>query len=317
MSLGPYPDFTWSVSRHRTLQACARRYYWDTYGAWGGWEDDAPAETQLAYRLSKLTNLDFALGTAIHRRAHELTEIARAGRELPSVDALRRETRRELGEIYRAGEADFVRDPKGHPMLHGFYYGDGPDEEAIERVREKLEYCLPHLRDIDLWERIREWEVRVAFAPDPDEILDPTVEVDGAGLYATPDLVLRDTEDDTLTVVDWKTGRPRERDQRQIAVYGLFVRDQFDVSECRGRIVYLMDGSSQVVDLTPAVFEETEGWIADSVAEMRRFVADPEVNRAKPKAAFPLTENRWECKGCNFFELCEEELRAEGPMPWE
>lgn len=317
MSLGPYPDFNWSVSRHRQIQTCARRYFWDRYGFWEGWDDDGPPEARLAYRLKKLTSLDLAVGTAIHRRAYELTERAREGREFPSVDALRRQARKELGEIYRAGEEHFVRDPKGHPMLHGFYYREGPDDKAIERVRDKLDNCLPHLRDLNLWEKIRSWELRVPFVSDPDEMPEPAVQVDDTGVYADPDLVLREADEETYTVVDWKTGRPRAGDERQIAVYGLFVRDRFEVPACRGRIVYLMDGSSQIVDLTPEVFEETERWIADSIAEMRSYVAAPDLNRPRPKAAFPLTENRRECRWCNFFELCEEELRAEGPLPWE
>lgn len=317
MSFDSYPDFSWSASRHQQLQECARRYFWDKYGYWEGWDEDAAPDAWLAYRLKKLTNLDFVVGNAIHRRAYELTERAREGRDLPPADVLRQRSRRELKEIYGADRDAFVRDPKYHPMLHGFYYRAGPEEKAIERVRNKLNQCLPHLRALDLWEKIQAWKVRVPFVSNPDERPEPTIEVQSTGVYANPDLVLQEAAEGTYTVVDWKTGQPRERHERQIAVYGLFVRERFEVVECRGRIVYLIDGSSRIVDLTPEVFEETEAWIADSVEQMRGYVADPEVNQPKPKSAFPLTQDRWECKWCNFFELCEEELRAEGPLPWE
>ncbi len=317
MSLGPYPDFAWSVSRYRTLQECARKYFYSTYGMWGGWEDDASAERRLAYRLKKLESLDASIGTAIHRRAYELTTLAQEGQELPSADALREQTRSELGKLYRADRETFLRAPKNEPMLRTFYYGDGPSEKVLERVRTKLENCLPHLRNRDLWGRIRDWEIGVAYASNPDQFTDPVVEVDGVPVYADPDLLLRESNGDVFTVLDWKTGVPRERDQRQIAVYGLAVRERFDPEVIKGRLVYLLDGSGREVELRPAHIRRAEEWIRAGIEEMRGFVADPEVNRPRPKDDFPLTQDRRACGRCPYFEMCEEELRDTGPLPWE
>lgn len=317
MSLGPYPRLAWSRSRDRTLAACARRYYWDTYGAWGGWREDAPEESRRAYRLKKLRKLDLEVGAAIHRRAHELTEMARGGREPPSVAALRRKTREELARIYRRSAEEFRENPRENPMLRDHYYGEEPPESAVERVREKLAECLPHLRDLDLWEKIRGWRYRVAYADDPAEVADPAVEVDGTGVYASPDLVLWDPEEEAYTVVDWKTGEPRFEDERQLAVHGLFIRQNFEEPECRGRIVYLLDGSSLRVELTPEEIDEARDRVAERIQRMRSLAEDPEVNRPKGREAFPLASDRWECRHCNYFELCEEELRAEGGIPWE
>lgn len=317
MSLGPRPPFEWSLSRQRTLEACARRYYWDVYGAWGGWEREAPEEKRIAYRLKKLRSLDLALGTALHRRAWELAELARAGRAPPSEATLRRRTRDEVGRLYRASREAFVRDPKGSPMLQGFYYGEGPDEDAVERVREKLRVCLPHLLEVDLWPAIRERRRQVVFAADPDRFYEPVVREDGTRVHATPDLVLWSPEEETYTVVDWKTGKPRPDDRRQIEVYGLFAHERYDVPRCRGRIVYLLDGSSRREELGPEAFEETRARIARGIEAMREYVEDPERNDPKPRSAFPLARDRWECRWCRFFELCEEELRDTGPLPWE
>lgn len=258
-----------------------------------------------------------ALGSALHRRAWELVELARAGRDPPPVATLRRRTRAELAALYRTSREAFVRDPKGSPMLHGFYYGEGPDEDALERVREKLRLCLPHLLEVDLWPAIRERRLHVLFAGDPDRFYDPVPRADGTRVHATPDLVLWDPGDEGYTVVDWKTGKPRAADRRQVAVYGLFVRERYDVPRCRGRIVYLLDGSSRTEELGPEALEEAEARIGRGIDEMRRYVEDPERNRPRPRPAFPLASDRWECRRCRYLELCEEELRAAGPLPWE
>lgn len=316
MALGPYPTFGWSMSRHRTLHLCSRRYYYDHYGSWNGWDENASMEARLAYRLKKLEKLDTSFGSAIHRRAYELTTLSQEGGELPSIDVLRERSRTELGQIYRTREDAFVSDPKGSPMLHSFYYGNGPTQAAIDRVREKLEVCHRHLREQDLWEKIREWEVQVRFADDPDDFADPVVHVDGVPVFGIPDLVIED-DAERLTVVDWKTGRPREGDEQQIAVYGLFVRERYGVSECRGRLVYLNQGHSRDLDITAGRLDEVSSWISYGIAELREFVADPDLNRGRPKTDFPLVDDREECKRCNYFELCREELLGEGPLPWE
>lgn len=317
MALGPFPEFAWSASRQRTLDSCARRYYWDVYGAWNGWLEDAAPEARLAYRLKKLAKLDLAVGTAIHRRAFELTEAARAVEDLPSVDVLRRRCRDELGALYRTGLEAFRADPKANPMLHSFYYGDAPEKAVLDRVREKLDRCLPTLREMDLWSKIRDWQVGVAFASDPDEFVEPTLAIDATRIYATPDLVLEVEEEPSFVVLDWKTGRPHDEHEQQMAVYGLFVQSRFGARAVGAQIVYLLDGNSRRVELTSRVLDETKAWIRDSIGTMRGFVADVDLNRSEPKEAFPLADNRWECKGCNFLELCREELQAAGPLPWE
>lgn len=318
MTLGPYPDFAWSHTRQRTLDRCPRRYYYRVYGSWQGWEDDAPAEDRAAYRLKQLTSLQRAFGTAVHRRAHELIEAARSGREPLSEEILRERTRGELGRLYREERPAFVADPKNRPMLQASYYRDGPEEEDLEKLRRKLDRCLPHLRSLDLWRRIREREDYVVHAEDPDrDFTPPEVEVDGVGVYARPDLVVRDLDTDELTVVEWKTGEPREDHRDQVAVYGLWVRETMGEEPGRAHVHYLLDATRREVDLSGEELQEAARRIADGIEEMRGYVEEPSVNRPRPKEAFPLTDDRWACYRCSYLELCEDELRARGDLPWE
>ena len=45
---GPLPEFSWSQTRRSTFRDCPRMYYWQYYGSWKGWEDDAPEEARIA-----------------------------------------------------------------------------------------------------------------------------------------------------------------------------------------------------------------------------------------------------------------------------
>lgn len=52
--------------------------------------------------------------------------------------------------------------------------------------------------------------------------------------------------------------------------------------------------------------------MADSVAAMRTYLADPIRNEALPRERFPLREDTRYCPRCPFFELCEGELSERG-----
>lgn len=318
MTLGPYPDFAWSHSRQRALDRCPRRYYYRVYGSWQGWDEDAPPESRAAYRLKQLSSLHRAFGTALHRRAHELVEGARSGREPPPVEAMRESTRRELGRLYRQDRGGFEADPKSRPMLQASYYRGAPDEEDLQSLRVKLDRCLPRLRSLDLWERIREREDYVVHAEDPDgEFVPPEVQVDGVGVFARPDLVVRDLDTDEMTVVEWKTGEPRQEHREQVAVYGLWVRETMGEEPARARVHYLLEGAVEELELGDRELEAASGRITEGLEEMRGYVEDPAVNRPRPKEAFPMTDERWECYRCSYLELCEDELRSRGELPWE
>lgn len=319
MSLGQYPSFTWSLSISKLLEACARRYFYQRYGSWNGWDESGSAEARRAYQLKQLTSLDLAFGSAIHRRATELAHIAEDGREPPALAALVRRTRHELGRIYKRSREDFLADPKRNPMLQNVYYWGRPDSAAVDRVRRKIESCLPNLLDVELWNGIRDRTLQIAHVEEVDgRFVPPELEVDGVGVFARPDLVVRRQADDRIAIVEWKTGAPRDSDILQLQVYAVWALDRLDVQGgCEGRVVYLQDGSSIVRDIHESDVDRAREHIRTGIGRMLAFVDDAETNRPQGKEQFPLVEDRWACRHCNFFELCESELREAGRFPWE
>ena len=47
--------FSWSRSRAGMFEECRRRYYYHYYGAWGGWDSNAPPDIRRLYVLKQLT----------------------------------------------------------------------------------------------------------------------------------------------------------------------------------------------------------------------------------------------------------------------
>lgn len=202
-------------------------------------------------------------------------------------------------------------------MLRSHYYGEEPAERVLERVREKIRRCHANLLERDLWERIRSRADHVLYAEDREAGFTPAnVRIEGEDVYTRPDLVLRD-ERDGVTIVDWKTGRPGDGDVLQLGIYGLFVQQNLGDDECRGRIVYLLDGSSVTEELDAGTLDEARERVAAGLAELAEYAADRTTNEPRPREAFALAEDRRACRACNYFELCEDELRASGDLPWE
>ena len=309
------PGFTWSHTRDRLLQSCARRYYYRYYQAQGGWHRDASPAARRAYVLGQLTSLDLALGTSLHARAREIASAIAAGSPRPALATLRERVRADLNRVYSNSRnlQNFLRDPRGHAMLLGIYYQRGISEQTIGRIRERMDQCLEHLVASSVWatiERCPSTAVRVIDAP-------ALFDADGVPVWVAPDLVYTAPGERT-TIVDWKTGREDASAIDQLCLYAWFVRDALGIPMGRtgyeGRVVELASGTECLVDLTSKAIDDARRRLHSSVATMRELLEGPEYERPKPIDSFPLTAQRARCPECNFWELCESEIQNACPV---
>jgi len=79
-------EFSWSRSRDGTFQECRRRYWFQYYGAWGGWEATADPETRTIYLLKQLKSRQMWAGEVVHACIQRSLENLQAGVEPMAVD---------------------------------------------------------------------------------------------------------------------------------------------------------------------------------------------------------------------------------------
>lgn len=310
MDFGPQPSFSWSRSRHDTLEVCARRYYWRYYRFWRGWEDGADEEAHRAWILKKLTGLRAELGRSLHRRAFEVGFKVAQGLDRPDPKALEGRTREELNRVVAASRdrSAFLASPSHHPFLRSAWYGDGPAKEEVEAVRERLEPTHRRLTEHPIWDGVDAGELEVLHLDDPDVPPEPDFELDGVPVYAEPDLLLRRAGDERHVVVDWKSGREREDDLWQVALYGLQLRETRRIRASVGRVEYLASGESEELELGERELDRAEELARESIEAMRALLEDPGANRPRRKEDFPMVDRAPICRWCDFYELCEPEL---------
>lgn len=312
-SLPDQPEFSWSHSRDRLLEDCARAYYWRYYGSHGGWRHAAHPDTQLAWHLKHLTTLHSVLGAAVHDEARRSATAVRARQRRPSIEEMSERVRAALrAACLSFDRRAFLRDPKAHPMLRAVYYGGQHDRREIDAAASKVETCLRHLHDSPLWDRL------AALSPESVVLVEAhdSIEWEGVRVFAGPDVALVENGGCEVEVVDWKTGRRREEEdaREQLAGYAWFLQRQRGLAFVEGRwtarAVYLHDGDEETYVITRLDLLRAEHRVRESVERMRSYLADRTTNSPLPVAAFPLLHPafRFRCACCPYFALCEREM---------
>ena len=300
-------EFAFSWSRHEAFYQCPRRLYWHYYGSWSGWEPEAPANAQLAYRLKQIQSVAMLVGDTFHA---ELAEILRRRGPKPQgvpVDQLKADMeRRLLKRLRESRNADWERygDPKHFTILFEDYYQSGVSAQVEEQAKRTLHSCVDGLAADPFGRRVFAVEKERLRLIDPKNIGDTRVTWNGMLLYGSPDLVVED-EQGGLHIVDWKTGKPRKPNLAQLAIYGIFVSERFGVPTDRltAHLIYVMAGSREKHDVVEGV-EEAKRAITTYVTDVKGRLTDVDNNVAGDIEQFPMTESRWRCRSCNFRELC-------------
>ncbi len=305
-----YPQWSWSFSRQQTFETCRRMYYYYYYASHNGWERGAPPLAAAAYRLKKLTNLFTALGEAVHQGAQLAVERLALGKAVMSASELEEHIRRKMRNVWQwsvSGREQFLARPNEIPMLHEFYYGQGPERELVNLINDRITSCAQNLANSLTLRELAEGRGELMACEQFD-----TFNLAGTQVYAVPDLIYR-TKSGRLVIVDWKTGRQEDYNLDQVALYGLYAHEKLGVSpeDITVRLEYLDAGTKVELTLDGESLEVVRERAQRSMAEMQAYLADVELNKAKPIEAFPLTDNRSQCRRCNFLELCAGELQLD------
>ena len=59
-------EFSWSKSRDEVFNECKRKYYFNHYGFWGGWDPASPDKIRELYVLKNLSSRHIWIGQVVH-----------------------------------------------------------------------------------------------------------------------------------------------------------------------------------------------------------------------------------------------------------
>ena len=298
--------FTWSVSRDNLFRECPRKYWFNYYGSWGGWEENAPERTRAIYVLKQLKSRPMWVGQVVHACiARSLQNLSR-GVPLLDIDEILKITRGGMRQEFR--DSRNFRYRQNPRVFHGFFeheYEVEVSDAEWKESAEAIDRCLMTFYDSETFSFFR--------ALDPNYFLE--VEQFSSTFLDTIEIVMRldcaTREGSNIVIWDWKTGR-REAEEGlslQLGCYAIYAKQQFraDSGQVETRRFDLYRDKLYKDTITPGTITEVLDYIQGSAKDMRGLLDDPEENTASEER-FRKVEQSRVCLRCNFFRVCKPEL---------
>jgi len=294
--------FAWSKSRHETFDECPRKYYFQYYGSWGGWNRDAEPRTRELYILKNLETRQMWAGKHVHRAIEEILKEIHTGRELPPeeitgegmLEAMRNDFKQSRAGAYR-------ENPKKACGLFEHEYNIQVSDEQWKQSADNARLCLHNFYVSALLKEIRKM---------PEEAWLEVEQFSGFSLSGLRVLVQLDfafRAHDIIHIYDWKTGKSDfDNSQIQLACYVLYAVDKWKVARDKvtASALYLADNIEKPATLDEERLQDARDFIQESADEMSFLLADPQNNIPVDEDEFGFAENEWACKRCNFLKVC-------------
>lgn len=295
-------ELKWSGSRQGMFDSCRRNYYYQYYGYWDGWLDEAPIERKTAYLLKNITGVDAYVGQLVHRWASGICDRLKNGYPM-DIDA--EYAVKQLDQAFLESEKKmWLESPTRKVRFFEDHYRGGLTPEQKQEKREKLTTCINNFLASPLCERLAQHSKEICWLwIDPDKI-DPASEfsVDSIKAFAKLDLAIRSAG--KVYVWDFKTGKQDDSEADQMQVYGLYALQRWggdtDTTVCATVGLYPTFRSTRY-PLTVESLVDLEAKIKAGYAAME---ALHRAGLAFDRLAFIAQPEDWRCGHCNFREIC-------------
>lgn len=286
----------WSYSRRQTLEQCARRYYYEYYGAKRHSAITDPRKNDIRF-LSTLSNRYLRTGEILHIAIRLFYKHGDSSSNW-LVDWAQR--------TYRA-DYEFSQKPKSerqsaeqYPpvLLLEFYYGQ-PDAQAMfAESEERLMTTIRSFLYSSLYADIRYQGQR------PSARVEEWIAVKTPTFAARGRIDIAFAQGDRLVIVDWKTGEvDRLAESLQIAFYALWAvkTEGYDKNSIDLYYGQLMDGSLQPVVFGGRTLSRAEARINQDLERMGMLdhYGQEAVLRVFPSCNMPKV-----CKLCPYQGIC-------------
>ncbi len=295
--------FSWSKSRDEQFRECQRKYFYDKYASWGGWDRSAPEPARMAYILKNLKNRWAWKGETVHHEIENVLKEMRAGQDVSLETSLQRLTD-TMRKNYRSSKTkQYMEDPKRSLGLFEHEY-DRPVTDAVwKEFHDSSAACLRAFYASALFAELRSEDKTDWLAIEDLE----DFKFDGAKVYVKLDFARR--KDGLIEIYDWKTGKDDSTAASvQMGTYALYAMQKWSVplGSLRAYLFNLSVASpaASLQPLTEKLLVETKKTMMESMAGMRTLLADPKKNIPLPVETFQYTENVRLCDYCNFRKIC-------------
>lgn len=298
-------DFSWSASRDALFEECRRKYYYNYYGSWGGWEKlRADNVTRTLYVLKNLQSIPMWKGKTVHSEIARILKELVTTNELISLEySLTRVTNlmRQEFKFSRAGLYWDTFDSLG--KVNYFFeheYGLDISDERWKKNHQEVITCIKNFYKSDILEKV----IKLGYDDvlSIDRIAPIPFSFNEEKIYVNLDLAYK--LDDEIEIVDWKTGSG-ESNKLQFMIYTIYANEILGAPADKISLIeYNLIGNEKTIHrFSHEELSEAKNYINSSINSMKSYLSDPIKNEAI-MTDFPRTDDEWRCNSCNFKKIC-------------
>jgi hypothetical protein len=298
-------DFSWSRSRDATFHECRRRYFYQYYGAWGGWASDAPEDVRRLYILKQLATRQMWAGRIVHDAIEMAHSVYRDGNEIPVEPCDRDAVERKRAQWKSTKAARYREAPKTTALFEHEYSVELRDE-VWKAVAGSVQTCLRNFFRLPLLAEVR----KTSSAHWSIEHWSKTFDFESTPVWSAPDFGYW-TPEGRLALVDWKTGGGGDGASFQLGCYALYANEVLGVPPHNVDLyeVNLREPLVTQHQWSDDRLAEVRAQLRLSIRGMKSYLKDPDANVAVI-TDFELTGNLRSCRSCNFKAVCRPDLDA-------
>ncbi len=299
----------WSKSRQGLFERCEKAYWYNYYGAWEGWREDAPPEVRELYVLKNLSTRATWAGRVVHKVCEMVVNNHLSGREFPLEDAERVARAKLRCDYIDSVQGRYFENPKRHVGLQEHHYKMEVSDAEWKESAALVDTCLQNLYNGAIYRRLQALPVDAVLDCERVEtFLIGAADAPGQGVlaYAIPDLVLRGKKGGVV-ILDWKTSEPStaQSAELQLNIYADFVARDYELppEQVIAGEVFLRDGTVKWYTIDAASVQRARQVALEGAERMRGKLRDPAVNEARVED-FAEVEDRSICADCCFRGPC-------------
>ncbi|WP_324727800.1 PD-(D/E)XK nuclease family protein [Lysinibacillus fusiformis] len=305
----PYPTFSWSLSRHKTLTSCARKYGYEYYFSHNGWLSyNVEPYHQLVYRLKKLQPMPILFGQIVHLFIEQaINDYLQTGKP-PTLEELIHWARGQLNAAFIDSTRhleSWRQKPNKYYMMQEIYYTGKLPADLVQDYKERIKLVFEHFLMSETFQQITSQRGSLRIG-EPEQFR--SMKINEIQVFVVMDFHYFNELTDKWVIVDWKTGGESDDDRQQLALYAYYVQQKYRVPLEQIEVYneYLLTGKRKKYSFSDFDMDNILHTFQYSVLEMKKYQADIFSNEPVELEDFEQTQEKWHCRGCNFRELCAQ-----------
>ncbi|WP_196244415.1 PD-(D/E)XK nuclease family protein, partial [Lysinibacillus sphaericus] len=273
----PYPTFSWSLSRHKTLTSCARKYGYEYYFSHNGWLSyNVEPYHQLVYRLKKLQPMPILFGQIVHRFIEQaINDYLQTGQP-PTLEELIHGARGQLNAAFIDSTRhleSWRHKPNKYYMMQEIYYSGKLSSDLVKDYKERIQLVFEHFLISETFQQITSQRGSLRIG-EPEQFR--SMKINDIQVFVVMDFHYFNELTDKWVIVDWKTGGESDDDRQQLALYAYYVQQKYRVPLEQIEVYneYLLTGKRKKYSFTDIDMENILHTFQYSVLEMKKYQAD-------------------------------------------